>query len=357
MKRLSSAFNDWVSRHFKLSLGVAIAAFVIGAGLLVVSIFYPSPQAIIQFVNGQLAPEEQAKSKHYSPLTGLEVSNEAATKQQVRAIMIENSPSSRPQSGLKEAGIVFEAIAEGGITRLLTLHQEGRPELIGPVRSLRPYYIDWLAPFDATVSHVGGSANALKEIRNGQYKDVDQFFNGKYYWRATDRAAPHNVYTNSQLLEEMNNSKGYTSSSFTPWLRKQDSPAESPTAQNINITVSSPTYNVHYEYDKPSNSYVRYVGGAKHTDREKGQIMPKVAIAIKVPSHFAFEDGNRLQMDTNGSGTAYIFQDGMAVEATWHKADKKSQIMFYDKLGRIVPLNNGQVWVTVITPDKAVTWQ
>lgn len=357
MKRLSSAFVHWVNTHPKLGGGLAATLFVLAAVTITAAIIYPSPQAIVEFVNGQLAPESEQKTKYYSPLTGMQVADQAATKQQVRAIMIENSPSARPQSGLQESGIVFEAIAEGGITRLLTLHQEGRPGIIGPVRSLRPYYIDWLAPFDATVSHVGGSANALKEIRNGSYKDVDQFFNGKYYWRATDRAAPHNVYTNSQLLEEMNNSKGFTGSSFTPWPRKLDSPSDSPNAKDINITVSSPTYNVHYEYDKGSNSYIRYVGGAKHTDREKGQITPKVAIALKVPSHFAFEDGNRLQMDTLGKGTAYIFQDGIVTEATWHKADKKSQIMFYDKLGRVVPLNNGQVWITVVSPEKSVSWQ
>jgi hypothetical protein len=357
MKSMWARFTHWTSNHPKITIGLAVGSFAIGVGLVLGAIFYPSPQAIVNVISGQLAPKNETTTTYYSPLTGVQVADEAATKQQVRAIMIENSPSARPQSSLKEAGVVFEAIAEGGITRLLTLHQEDRPDLIGPVRSLRPYYIDWLAPFDATVSHVGGSANALAEIRNGQYKDVDQFFNGKYYYRATDRAAPHNVYTTSKLLDDMNSSKGYTSSKFTGWPRKQDSPSQTPDAKSISIAVSGGAYDVHYDYDAANNNYVRSVGGSKHLDREKGQITPKVVIAIKVPSHYAFEDGNRLQMDTIGQGDAFIFQDGTITEAKWHKSSKKDQLTFYDKLGKEVPFNAGQTWITVTTPEKSVTWQ
>lgn len=354
---LWAKFKHWTAFHPKATLAIVVTFVLIGGGAIALAYFYPSPRAIINIISGQPPEKQQQPAKYYSPLTGIEVANEAATKQQVRAIMIENSPSARPQSGLKEAGVVFEAIAEGGITRLLTLHQEDRPDIIGPVRSLRPYYIDWLAPFDATISHVGGSANALTEIRNGSYKDIDQFFNGKYYWRATDRPAPHNVYTNSKLLDELNSSKGYTSSNFTAWPRKLDSPSQSPNAASINIAISGSAYDVHYDYDAANNNYIRLVGGSKHTDREKGQIAPKVVIAMKVPSHYAFEDGNRLQMDTIGQGDAYVFQDGTVTEAKWSKTAKKSQLIFYDKLGKQVPFNNGQTWITVIAPEKSVTWQ
>lgn len=271
--------------------------------------------------------------------------------------MIENSPSSRPQSGLKDAGVIFEAIAEGGITRLLTLHQENRPQTIGPVRSLRPYYIDWLAPFNAPAAHVGGSANALKTIRSGNYRDIDQFFNGSYYWRAKDRAAPHNVYTSFDKLDALNTAKGFTSSSFTGFPRKLDSPVSAPNATKVNIEVSSKTYNVAYEYDKGTNSYLRILGGAPHNDREAGRITPKVAIAIKVPSHIGFEDGNREQMDTLGHNQAYIFQDGTVTEGFWRKTETFKQMEFYDKNGLPIRLNGGQTWITVIAPHRQVTWQ
>lgn len=354
---IAAAFNSWVNHHPKVSVALSVFVALMGGVVITVAALYPSPQVAIETIVEQVQTKAEAPQKYYSPLTGVEVPDEATTKKQVKAIMIENSPSARPQSGLQQMGIVFEAIAEGGITRLLTLHQEAQPSIIGPVRSLRPYYIDWLAPFDATVSHVGGSLNALSEIRNGKYKDVDQFFNGKYYWRATDRAAPHNVYTNTENLDAMNNAKGYTSSTFTSWPRKVDATSQTTNASSIDITVSGPLYNVHYDYDTTNNTYTRSVGGAKHLDREKGQIAPKVVIALKVPTSIEFEDGYRTQMNTSGRGTAYIFQDGVVTEAIWQKTDKKSQLRFYDKLGKPVLFNAGQTWITVTAPDKAVTWQ
>lgn len=295
---------------------------------------------------------------YYSPLTGMKVASAADTLAQVRGVMIENSPDARPQSGLKQAGVVFEADADGGITRFLVLYQETHPSLIGPVRSVRPYFVDWLTPFDASISHVGGSAKALQTVRNGSYKDLDQFFNSAYYWRASDRYAPHNVYTNSDKLMQLNQTKGYTASHFTGFVRKNDTPpGGTPTVTSITITVSSTWYNVHYDYDQANNAYLRSEGGAPHADREEGRIEPKVAIVMQVPASRVFEDGYRTEMQTIGSGTVYIFQDGGVVQGTWHKASQGEQITFTDSNGKPIALNRGQTWITIITPQRSVLWK
>jgi hypothetical protein len=356
-----SQFASFVDGHHKLSLGLIIGMIAAGAGLLVGGyLFQAKPlTATVAPTAGSTTKQIATNGKvtYFSPLTGVAVGDEAATKRQVTAIMIENSPVSRPQSGIKPAGIIYEAIAEGGITRFLTLHQEDRPALIGPVRSLRPYYIDWLAPFDAAVAHVGGSANALSEIRNGSYKDIDQFFAGSYYWRATDRYAPHNVYTSFDKLDALNAARGYTNSAFTGFPRKQDSPAAIKNATSISVNVSGPAYNSSYAYDDATNSYVRSVGGQLHVDREAGQITPKSVIVIKVPTQIGFEDGHREQMTTLGFNEAYVFQDGQYIAGFWRKDTKKDQMRFYDKAGIPIALNAGQTWITVIAPNKNVTWQ
>lgn len=350
-------YEQWVNGHFKIALGVTIGSGVLAVGLTIAAFFAPIPPKLaVAAPVVEVALNAAAPPKFFSPLTGLEVKDQAATQRQLSAIMIENSPDSRPQSGVKEAGVVFEAIAEGGITRFLTLHQEDRPGLIGPVRSLRPYYVDWLASFDAAVAHVGGSANALKEIRNGQYKDIDQFFNAGAYWRATDRYAPHNVYTNFDKLDNLNQAKGFVSSSFTPWPRKFEATKRAPNATKIDIDVSSPTFDVHYDYDSATNTYVRSHGTGAHSDRESGPITPKTVIVMKVPAHRGFEDGYREQMTTIGTDKVYIFQDGTVTEGFWHKPDRKGQIRFYDLMGRPIRLNAGQTWITVIAPEKEVKW-
>ena len=345
---------NWVKRHYRLLL-IALLILVIAIGLSFV-LFYKKP--VKQVIHTPPPEKKPAAIVYYSPLTGEKVADEAATKQAATAIMIENSPDARPQSGLKQAGVVFEAIAEGGITRFLALYQQQKPQLIGPVRSLRPYYVDWLKPFQPSVAHVGGSLNALKEIRNGSYRDIDEFFNSQTYWRASDRYAPHNVYTSFAKLDALNAAKGYTTSTVAGFERKDPSPSKTPTATNIDIAVSGPLYGSHYNYDPATNSYLRSQGGAAHLDREDGRIAPQVVIALRVAMSRVMEDGYRESITTTGSGEATIFQDGAAIPATWHKADAGTQLTFTNSAGAIIPLNRGQAWITAVpTTQGGVTWQ
>ena len=271
--------------------------------------------------------------------------------------MIENSPDARPQSGLKDSGVVFGAIAEGGITRFLVVYQEQKPQLVGPVRSVRMYYVDWVAAFNASVAHVGGSAAALKEVRNGSYRDIDQFFNSGSYWRASDRSAPHNVYTSFTKIDELNAKKGFTSSTFTGFPRKDSIATSTPTATKINVTVSSASYNSSYIYNATTNTYDRSVGGKAHIDRESGQISPRVVVAMRVTQSTVFEDGYRESINAVGNGQAYIFQDGSVQEVSWSKPSKTAQISFKDASGQEVSLARGQTWITAVPNGKAVTWQ
>lgn len=349
----------WYKRHKKIVIIFSILAVVIIGGGVTAALYFlnqkPAEPTPAKVVEPEPAPEPP---KYYSPLTGGLVANEVATKQAVTAIMIENSPDARPQSGLKDSGVVFEAIAEGGITRFLVLYQEQKPALVGPVRSVRMYYVDWLAAFNASVAHIGGSAAALTEVRNGNYRDIDQFFNSGSYYRASDRYAPHNVYTSFERLDALNAAKGYTTSDFTGFSRVDSSAAAAPTATAVAVTISSALFNSAYTYDPATNLYNRSQAGAAHTDRESGQISPRVVVVMKVPQRLILEDGYREQIDAIGSGSATIFQDGTVQEVTWKKASRTAQITFTDAAGKDVPLARGQTWITAVPADKgAVTWQ
>lgn len=350
---------NWFKRHKKLAIILSIVAvLLIGSGVATALYFMnqkPAPVTPAKVVKPAPTPEPV---KYYSPLTGNQLETEAATHQPVTAIMIENSPDARPQSGLKDSGVVFEAIAEGGITRFLVLYQEQKPQLVGPVRSVRMYYVDWLAAFNASVAHVGGSAAALSEVRNGNYRDIDQFFNAATYWRATDRYAPHNVYTSFTKLDALNTAKGYTSSAFTGFSRAESKPLATPTASSINVTISSGAFNSAYNYDPATNLYNRSQAGAPHLDREQGQISPRTVVVMKVPQRIVLEDGYREQIDAIGTGAATIFHDGGVAEVSWSKASKADQIKFTSADGKDYPLARGQTWITAIPADTgAVTWQ
>lgn len=362
-------------KHFKrfwlwwLKLGrnerfavLASLLLIFGAGAL--GWFYfiqPTSNPQIFIHKNPKKPQSKAPLTVPSPLTGLQV-DPALAKRPVTGIMIENSDAARPQSGLQDAGVVYEAIAEGGITRFLALFQDAQPQYIGPVRSLRPYYIDFAAPFQASMVHVGGSPDALSEVRNGQYRDLDQFFNSGYFTRISTRAAPHNVYTSFAKLNALNQAKGYTSSLFTVWPRKADKKLATPTAKTIDFAISGVDYNVHYDYDATSNTYSRSEGGQPHidlvsaSDKAGVRLQPKVVIALVMNYGLAADRKHSVYAD-NGSGAAYVFQDGGVTIGSWTKAGTTSQIAFSESDGTPLKLNAGQTWISLVSAANRITYK
>jgi hypothetical protein len=170
-------------------------------------------------------------------------------------------------------------------------------------------------------------------------------------------AMHHNVYTSFANIDALNAKKGYTTSDFTGFTRK-DSAATPATATSIDVKISGPLFNSKYLYNAATNTYDRSQAGAPHLDRESGQISPRVVIAMKVNQTKVFEDGYREQIDAIGSGSATIFQDGTVQEVTWKKPSRTSQITFTDANGVDVPLARGQTWITALPNGSgSVTWQ
>jgi hypothetical protein len=294
-----------------------------------------------------------------SKLTGLPVTA-AEENLPVTAVMIENSDQARPQSGLSQAGVVFEALAEGGITRFVAIYQSDLTSSIGPVRSARPYFIDWMYPFDAGYAHVGGSPTALSLIQTLNVRDMNQFSNGSYFTRISSRQAPHNVYTSTSSLYSLEQAKGWTSSSFVGFPRKADSPSKNPTATTINLNPSYSDMAVNYQYDATQNSYKRSEGGSPMLDADTGQqIEPKVVIAMVVPwTNGALDSSNAYYTVYSdiGSGTAYVFQDGTVTQGTWAKPSVGTQITFTNANGSPIKLNAGQTWITALGANSEISY-
>jgi hypothetical protein len=343
----------WRRRGARLT-AIIIIVLLIGGGGAAWALLGRSAE----FKPTPLAPHEPPKPVIiYSPLTGVKVADEALTRRPVTAVMIENSPEARPQSGLKAAGVVFEAVAEGGITRFIALYQEASPELVGPVRSVRPYYLEWAAAFDPAVAHVGGSSDALAMIQGGGYGlDLDQFYNASAYWRANDRYAPHNVYTNYDNLSQLEQAKGKTASQFDAWPRQDAKAAEIPNATHIDLPVSTGIFYVSYDYDAATNTYLRSQGGAPHIDREQGQIAPDTVVALRV-GQFLSNDGLHNEIAATGSGEALIFQNGTVTRGTWRKSAATSQLELLGENGQPLKLNRGQTWLTAVPNNQEITWR
>ncbi|MFD1886742.1 DUF3048 domain-containing protein [Paenibacillus wenxiniae] len=156
-----------------------------------------------------LTPELEPKPVYTAPLTGeMQEQSDAARP---LAVMINNAPAARPQSGLSEADMVYEVLAEGGITRLIAVYQSYHGDAtIGPVRSIRPYLIGIGDSLHALLVHAGGSTDAYAILQGGGREHLDEITNASApFWRDSSRKAPHNLYTNEIKLREAAAKKGY----------------------------------------------------------------------------------------------------------------------------------------------------
>ena len=165
------------------------------------------------------------------------------------AATIDNITVARPQSGISKASLVYEAPVEAGITRFLAIYPEGEDvERIGPVRSARPYFLDWAAEFDALFVHVGGSPEALEKLRAYDMRDLNEFFNGAYFWRDRSRSAPHNTYTSTEKLIAADRKRfaDRKPPEVAGWRFKDDAPAEVGVVTQLAVLLS-PVGWFHYE--------------------------------------------------------------------------------------------------------------
>jgi Protein of unknown function (DUF3048) N-terminal domain/Protein of unknown function (DUF3048) C-terminal domain len=295
-------------------------------------------------------------NKIISPLTGMTLSDSSLVSRQVTAAMIDNSLAARPQSGLGQAGIIFTAMTEGGITRYMALYQEAQPSNIGPIRSARSYFLDYALPFSASLAHVGGSPGAQSDIISLGVRDLDQQKNEAAYSKTELNKAPSNVFTNFGLLDKLNSSKKYTESNFVGFAHKKDVP-QSPTARTIDFLLSSQYYNSEFKYNSSTNSYWYSQGGVLQKDAiNNSALSPKVVIALFVQKAYD-PDGQHTSYETSGQGKLYVFQDGIVSVGNWKKQDRKSQLVFTDQYGLPMKLNAGQVWITLVSNDSNVLYK
>lgn len=361
----------------KIFLGLIIfivVALVIGLGVMLFFILQKDKET------GKIE-QPDFPEPIYSTLTGEEISDASLDHNPTYCAQIPNGADGRPQAGLTQAAFVFEAIAETGITRFAAVFQNPTTSAIGPIRSLRPYYLDWDTPFDCTIVRAGGSDEANLAINQGGYSDLNENMN--YMWREVGTGRTwNNLFTSSSNLARYSTDRGQTTSNPTAFPRLTPDETQQLLALNqncpegevcdtsfvspikIDFSKAYRAFNTVYTYDPESNTYYRsFASGEAHkvydcpagldepnTKRDCGELVqlhPSVVIAMIV-SERTMADGYHESITTVGSGNATIFQNGTAIEATWRKASQSSQIVFTDVNGEEIKLTPGQVWIAAV---------
>jgi len=295
-------------------------------------------------------------------------------------IMIENHQDSRPQSGLSYADVIYEAVAEGGITRFLAMfYCQDAPE-VGPIRSARVYFINFLSEYGKypLYTHVGGAnaegaANALGELENlgwTGYNDLNQFSIGfPTFWRdynrlGHDTATEHTMYSTTGKLWAVAKTRGITNvykdgkswdNTFVPYLFKDDQSASDRGANqtvHLEFWTSDPGYFVDWIYDPTQNIYKRENGGKTHLDRDTGkQLTAKNLVVLYMEESHAndgYDNNVHLLYKDIGSGKAVVFMDGKKIQAVWTKSSQTARTMINDSNGNPIKFNRGNIWFSVL---------
>lgn len=290
-------------------------------------------------------PKEVEEEKFMAPFTGMMLEEES--KMRPVLATINNDPKARPQSGLSDADMIYEFIAEGDMTRYLALFQSALPDEIGPIRSSRDMFIRTAIGLDAFYVAHGYSPDALALLQAGVVDHVNGMqHDGTLFKRSAERRAPHNSYIsgeNIQLAAEQVNApmmiEKMPSLSFHDSV--EDVKIEEAATSIIVQNGSHPQFTSTYTYDSETGMYRQFVNDIETIDKANEQPIELSNILVFEAEHHTIDAEGRQSIDLESGGKARLFQAGTVQEIEWMNAN-----------GVLVPVQNG---VTVkLVPGK--TW-
>ena len=311
-----------------------------------------------------LLSEPQEPRTEESPLNGLLFTKKEMKEMKKRrpvAVMTNNHVQARPASGLNSADIVYEAHAEGGITRNMAIYWSSAPDKVSPIRSLRQYYLEWASEYDPLLIRDGCAestdpkANACGNIHAYAIKDIATI--GAWRWNDGRRFAPHNEY--SSVRNAWDYAKRMNWDSFPSNIQslefKNDADLKDRGEKTVVKVVfhmrlnNGGIYDSMWTYDQATNTYLRKVGGKKDIDQETNtQVTAKNVVIQKVNMSGAADGTSRVVIPTVSEGEAVILQDGKIINGRWKKTSKNDRTKFYDNSGKAIKFNRGRIWIVAL---------
>lgn len=339
----------------------------------------------------QLTIEDNLPKTEACPLNGekySKVQREWWEKHRPLGVMIENHQESRPQSGLSSADVIYEAVAEGGIARFLAIFYCKDGSNIGPVRSARTYFLDWISEYGdyPLYAHVGGAntpgpANALGQIESygwNLYNDLNQFnlsyptFKRIEQPNGKDVATEHTMFSSTEELwkvaqirelTNVNKDSELWNKDFVEYSFKDDPDDLKVSGESAAKTIhlefwkGYTEYAVDWTYDTTSNVYKRGNGGKPHLDKNTNkQLTAKNVVVLFMwegRANDGYENNIHLLYRTKGTGQALVFMDGKEIKGTWRKNSRTERTLLFDSSGSPIQFNRGAIWFEIL-PDNGV---
>ncbi|PIR59434.1 MAG: hypothetical protein COU69_00345 [Candidatus Pacebacteria bacterium CG10_big_fil_rev_8_21_14_0_10_56_10] len=384
---------------YVVSAALSFGAFSILASRPVPAQTGPEPEVTASRLSSLLVIDPNEPLDQACPLSGqlyTQTERNAWEEKRPLAVMIENAPDARPQSGLSQADVVFEAVAEGGVTRFMGLFYcdvQREDTTLAPVRSARTYFVDYASGFNLPLYvHVGGAnvpgpTDALGQISdygwNGR-NDLNQFSIGyptfvRDYNRLEGKAlaTEHTMVATTEGLWKVAAERGWGNvepdrtvrgqtvegkpwqEGYRSWQFEDGETATEP-VQTISYEfwTGYDQYAVDWQYDQATNTYLRSHGGEAHIDLNNDQrVAAANVIALLTTEKGPINEKKHMLYGTTGTGDALIFRNGEAIEGSWSKQDRESELKFFDDRGREVSLARGMVWISVLNEATQVQYQ
>jgi Protein of unknown function (DUF3048) N-terminal domain/Protein of unknown function (DUF3048) C-terminal domain len=340
-----------------LAVGIILLLMVAtGVGLALTGNFTPTTDK---------ETPEPVDNRPINPITGLRVES---LPNRVVQFSIDNVECI-PQSGLSKADIIYEMPAEGGLTRLQAIFYGETPDVVGPIRSARPYFIDLAREYNAVFVHHGASQEGKWYLKTGVVDDISPDNISSIFWRSKTRYAPHNSMLNyadlwevirDWSIDEFQETRTFK---FAPEEKTDDSAdtddGDEPVVPAVTaITVKNSYTLVEYKYIQETNLYEHYVDGELYIDAENDLPITESNILIQyVKSTIIDSNSKVLGINVTAGGKALLFTGGNVVQGTWSRADVDSPTIFKDADGNEFVMTRGKTWVHVIDQNSKVTYK
>lgn len=315
--------------------------------------FWIGYKKIVQKTPPKVKPRTQvvlSDPRVLCPLTGEKIKIDLI-KRQPLAVMIDNAPEARPQSGLTKADIIFEMPVEGPVTRLMAIYLSNDSQEIGPVRSARHYFVKRIFEYDAVYVHSGGSEQAKIDLNRYEVPHLDELLMGsEAFWRTGERAAPNNLYSSTNELRRVVLQKSFAREAEPKPFKFLEG------GQQNTGGVMVPYFNIKllggadikFVYQPSAKSYLRFHGEEPHLEALTGQQLKAKNIIIQFVNTRVIDAEGRRNMEMIGEGKAFLFSQGKIYRGTWSKDSLKAKTYYRDESGQEFLLTPGQTWIEVV---------
>ena len=279
------------------------------------------------------------------------------------AVMIDNEGVRvLPQGGLDRAQIIYEIIVEGGETRLMPVFWGVDPEMIGPVRSARHYFLDYALEHDAIYVHYGQSPQALSDIKTLKVTTINGLYIGKKaFWDLTkDRNNWQDTYTSMEKLRAYAESTKYRTTTEKEPVMEYNSVKTELVSEEKVVEIElkySTAYTSSFKYDEESHMYLRYRKGKPQMERVSGEQLKAENIIIQITrtSSINGDAKGRMEVETVGHGKGYYITEGKKVDINWSKASRSKPTIYTLQDGTGLKLNPGQTWIQIMPSQGKIT--